>query len=103
MIKVPDSPDGHLKLERLFNYKKMTLENVRIFGVRQIFSLDHANAKKKLFARKVIFDDIPDEICHSAEDSNELVCEKNPDYHNGASLISSSFPVLLILALIKSF
>ena len=85
------------------NFEKLTLEDVRIFGVSVITSFENANAKKKLFAHKVVFDATPDKVCHSEEGTNELVCEKNPDY-NGASLISSSvLPPLILLALIKIF
>ena len=94
-----DAIDGHLMLERLLNLKSLTLENVKINGARQISVFDNTNYSKKVYAKNLTFTNVPDEICNTAEDSNELNCSKNPDFNNNAEKVAFTSLVLIPLFL----
>ena len=76
------------------------LEDVKINGARAISAFDNTNYSKKVYAKNVTFDNVPDEICNTVEDSNELSCTKNPVNSNAGKvtlMTSIITPLILIL------
>ena len=80
------------------NFVRLNLKNVRIIDARTIPLVKN---QQKFVAENLVFLDKPDEICHTDKDTNELICDKDPDLGNQApsGLPSIWMPALIFLAM----
>ena len=80
------------------NFVRLNLKNVRIIDARTIPLVKN---QQKFVAKNLVFLDKPDEICHTDKDTNELICDKDPDLGNQApsGLPSIWMPALIFLAM----